>query len=142
MRRALPPAALALALTALPALAGELVYRPISPGFGGSPFNTEYVFGTAERAQSNPNGNQDGGFGDGGDTPLENFTQSLQARLLGQVSDDIVTAIFGEDAQEDGRFDVAGTVVEFRRNGDQINLTITDSATGESTAIDVPVPRL
>ena len=142
MRLVLSTVALAATVAAAPAFAGDLVYRPISPGFGGSPFNTDYVFGTAERAQSNPNGNQGGGFGAGGNTPLQNFTESLQGRLLSQVSDDIVNAIFGEDAREDGRFDVAGTVVEFRRNGDQINLTITDSSTGESTAIDVPVPRL
>jgi curli production assembly/transport component CsgF len=142
MRLVLSTVALVATVAAAPVFAGDLLYQPISPGFGGSPFNTDYVFGTAGRAQSNPNGNHDGGFGAGGNAPLQNFTESLQGRLLSQVSDDIVNAIFGEDAREDGRFDVAGTVVEFRRNGDQINLTITDSSTGESTAIDVPVPRL
>jgi len=133
---------LAMLGAALPAVAGELVYRPISPGFGGSPFNTDYVFGTAERAQSDPYSQQGGGgFGGGDNTPLENFTESLQARLLGQVSDDIVTAIFGEDAAEEGRFNVAGTVIEFSRGGDTINLTITDTGTGQTTTIDVPVPR-
>ena len=128
---------------ALPATAGELVYRPISPGFGGSPFNTDYVFGTAERAQSDPNGKQNNaGFGAGRSSPLENFTESLQARLLNQVSDDIVTAIFGEDAANEGRFEVAGTVIEFSRSADTINLVITDTSNGQSTTIDVPVPRL
>ncbi|MFZ1429697.1 MAG: curli assembly protein CsgF [Geminicoccaceae bacterium] len=136
-------AILALLVAAVPAVAGELVYRPISPGFGGSPFNTDYVFGTAERAQSDPNGNQnDSAFGSGGSSPLENFTESLQARLLNQVSDDIVTAIFGEDAASEGRFEVAGTVIEFSRSADTINLVITDTANGQSTTIDVPVPRL
>lgn len=125
------------------ASAGELVYRPISPGFGGSPFNTDYVFGTAERAQSNPNGNSDDDrFGSVGRSTLDNFAQTLQARLLGQISDDIVTAIFGEDAREEGRFEVAGTVIEFQRRGDTINLVITDTGNGQSTTIDVPVPRL
>jgi curli production assembly/transport component CsgF len=136
-------AILALLAVAMPAAAGELVYRPISPGFGGSPFNTDYVFGTAERAQSDPNGNQsDSGFGSGRSSPLENFTESLQARLLNQVSDDIVTAIFGEDAASEGRFEVAGTVIEFSRSADTINLVITDTANGQSTTIDVPIPRL
>ena len=133
---------LAVIGTAVPVAAGELVYRPISPGFGGSPFNTDYVFGTAERAQSDPNGKQSGsGFGGRTNTPLESFTESLQARLLGQVSDDIVTAIFGEDAADEGRFQVAGTVIEFQRGADTINLTITDTGTGQTTTIDVPVPR-
>jgi curli production assembly/transport component CsgF len=141
-RLTIVPVVAALAAATLPAAAGDLVYRPISPGFGGSPFNTDYVFGTAERAQSDPNSQQGGGgFGGGPNTPLENFTESLQARLLGQVSDDIVTAIFGEDAAEEGRFNVAGTVIEFRRGGDTINLTITDTGTGQTTTIDVPVPR-
>ena len=136
-------AILAVLGLALPATAGELVYRPISPGFGGSPFNTDYVFGTAERAQSDPNGKQNNaGFGAGRSSPLENFTESLQARLLNQVSDDIVTAIFGEDAANEGRFEVAGTVIEFSRSADTINLVITDTSNGQSTTIDVPVPRL
>ena len=134
---------LTLLAVAMPAAAGELVYRPISPGFGGSPFNTDYVFGTAERAQSDPNGKQNNsGFGSGRSSALENFTESLQARLLNQVSDDIVTAIFGEDAANEGRFEVAGTVIEFSRSADTINLVITDTANGQSTTIDVPVPRL
>ena len=129
-------------LAASPALGSELIYRPISPGFGGSPFNTDYVFGTAEKAQSDPNGNKHrDSFGARRGT-LEAFTESLQARLLGQISDDIVTAIFGENAREEGRFEVAGTVVQFQRQGDQIHLTITDTARGQSTEIDVPVPRL
>ncbi len=123
--------------------AGELVYRPVSPGFGGSPFNTDYVFGTAERAQSDPNGKDDDRrFGTDRRSTLDTFAQTLQARLLGQVSDDIVTAIFGENARDEGRFEVAGTVIEFQRQGDQINLVITDTANGQSTTIDVPVPRL
>lgn len=140
-------ASLAILLVGLgsapPLLAGELVYRPVSPGFGGSPFNTDYVFGTAERAKSDPNSDDDRNrFGATRRSNLENFTQTLQARLLGQISDDIVTAIFGENAREEGRFTVADTVVEFKRLGDMINLVITDTLTGESTTIDVPVPRL
>lgn len=53
-----------------------------------------------------------------------------------------MTAIFGEDARDQGRFEVAGTVIEFARNGDTVNLVITDTANGQSTTIDVPVPRL
>lgn len=138
----LVPFALALTVGAAPALAGELVYRPISPGFGGSPFNTDYVFGTAERAKSNPNGNQNNSRFDTNRSTLQNFTSTLQARLLNQISDDVVTAIFGEDARDQGRFEVAGTVIEFARNGDTVNLVITDTANGQSTTIDVPVPRL
>lgn len=126
-----------------PAAAGELVYRPVSPGFGGSPFNSDYVFGTAERAQSDPGGDKDrGAFGPTQRSNLENFTATLQARLLGQISDDIVAAIFGEGARDEGRFEVAGTVIEFQRQGDLVNLVITDTGNGQSTVIDVPVPRL
>lgn len=143
MRAASGLAVLLTSLAATSVVAGELVYRPVSPGFGGSPFNTDYVFGTAERAKSDPNGDDDRNrFGTTRRSNLENFTQTLQARLLGQISDDIVTAIFGENAREEGRFTVADTVVEFKRLGGMINLVITDTVTGESTTIDVPVPRL
>lgn len=133
--------ALLLALSS-PALAGELVYRPVSPGFGGSPFNTDYVFGTAERAKSDPNGDNGNDRFDTQRSALDGFTDTLQARLLNQISDDVVTAIFGENAQDEGRFEVAGTVIEFTRGGDTVNLVITDTGTGQTTTIDVPVPRL
>ena len=138
--------ALAMALLAggvLPvggAHASELTYRPISPGFGGSPLNAPYVFGTADRTK----GDNAGGFRGGAGTrdPIQGFATTLQARLLSQISGSVVDAIFGEGAEEAGRFEVGDTVIEFARGETTVRITISDIVTGSTTAIDVPLPRL
>ena len=122
-----------------PALARDLIYRPISPGFGGSPLNTNYVFGTADRTKT-PEDQSDNSsrFRD----PVQTFALTLQSRLLSQVSGQIVEAIFGEGAQEEGRFQVGDTVIEFARGDTVVTITISDQATGSETTIDVPLPQL
>ena len=122
-----------------PAEARDLIYRPISPGFGGSPLNTNYVFGTADRTKDPPDSSSGNSrFRD----PVETFALTLQSRLLSQVSGQIVEAIFGEGAQEEGRFQVGDTVIEFARGDTVVTITISDQATGSETTIDVPLPQL
>jgi hypothetical protein len=129
-------AALALSLAA-GAAASQLTYQPISPGFGGSPFNADYVFGTADA-----NNDHQEDYEIERRDPVQEFASTLQARLLGQISNDIVASIFGEDAQDTGQFRVDSTVIDFVRNGNVINIRIRDESTGSQTSIDVPVPRL
>jgi curli production assembly/transport component CsgF len=74
--------------------------------------------------------------------PVQDFAITLQSRLLSRISEDIVGAIFGEEAQDAGTFRVGTTVIDFARQGEVINIKIADEATGSETAIDVPVPRL
>ena len=121
-----------------PAEARDLIYRPISPGFGGSPLNTNYVFGTADRTKDPAESRSSGRSRNAIDT----FTTTLQARLLAQVSDQIVDAIFGEGASDEGRFQVGDTVIEFARGDTVVTLTISDIVTGSVTTIDVPLPQL
>ena len=127
-------------LIGAPAMARDLIYRPISPGFGGSPLNTNYVFGTADRTKD-PQDSSSGSNSRFRD-PVETFALTLQSRLLSQVSGQIVEAIFGEGAQEEGRFQVGDTVIEFARGDTVVTITISDQATGSETTIDVPLPQL
>lgn len=57
---------------ALPALAGELIYRPLNPGFGGNPLLEDYLIGTAT-IQNQFVGSGGGGGGGGGGAPVINF---------------------------------------------------------------------
>lgn len=130
--------AAAVALWAAPVLASELLYRPISPGFGGNPFNTDYVFGTADANNEYDEEREDRFTRD----PVRDFATTLQSRLLSRISEDIVGAIFGEEAEDAGTFRVGTTVTDFARQGEVINIKIADETTGSETMIDVPVPRL
>jgi hypothetical protein len=128
-------AAIAALLAAGAAGASELVYRPVNPNFGGNPLNGGFLLGTAQAQNS-----QDSrGSGFRRPTALEQFTETLQRRLLGDVARNISDLIFGPDALNFGEIAVQDTLITFERIGDQVAITIVDQLTGEQTQISLPV---
>lgn len=79
---------------AAPLAAQDVVYEPVSPTFGGNPFNSQHVananndFRDPRAANSN--------------SQADIFARQLQSRLLSALSSQIVDAIFGENPQESG----------------------------------------
>ena len=116
-----------------PALAGELVYTPINPSFGGNPFNSSHLLGIA---------NAQNKFKDPSSTSNSSqadiFARQLQSRLLSALSSQIVDAIFGDNAQDHGTVDFGGQTIEWVRDLDQVTLNITNNDTGEVTTISIP----
>lgn len=124
---------LAMSLAA-PATAQDLVHEPISPTFGGNPFNSNHVLGVAQ-AQNNtkdPDARTN-------DRQADIFARQLQSRLLSALSTQIVDAIFGENPQEQGTISFGGQTIEFFRSLDSVTLIIRDDDTGEETRIVVPL---
>lgn len=139
----------------VPAQAGSLVYTPVNPSFGGAPNNgawllqqqqvqntfvTEKAARDAAAAQARADAasaaaNQNGGAA-GGLTPGQLFARTLQTQLLGVLAQRITTAIFGENAQNSGVFQVEGTTISFQRVGTNVQLSINDGLT--ITNITVP----
>jgi len=64
---------------------------------------------------------------------LDRFVRSLQSRLLSSLSTQVANAIFGEDAQDEGRIVFGDQTIEFVRTLDGIQLTITE-ADGDADA--------
>ncbi len=122
------------ALCAAPLSAQDLVYQPISPTFGGNPFNSQHVLGVA-------NANND--FRDPRTTNRNSqadiFARQLQSRLLSALSSQIVDAIFGENPQESGTISFGGQTINFFRSLESVTIVIIDDATGEETRIVVPL---
>ena len=114
--------------------ATELVYRPISPGFGGSPFNGNYVLGVAE-ANERQRGPRPQLF----DDPSQQFVRTLQASLMGDIGRRVAEAIFGENARDEGRFVFGDITVTFSRGIESVRIDILDAATGRTTTIEVPL---
>lgn len=121
-------------LFAAPAAAQDLVHEPISPTFGGNPFNSQHVLGVA-------NANND--FRDpraaATNSQADIFARQLQSRLLSALSSQIVDAIFGENPQESGTISFGGQTIEFFRNLEEVTLIIRNDTTGEETRIVVPL---
>ena len=125
--------ACAVASTA-PLAAQDLVHEPISPTFGGNPFNSQHVLGVA-------NANND--FRDpraaSSNSQADIFARQLQSRLLSALSSQIVDAIFGDNPQESGTISFGGQTIEFFRSLEEVTLIIRNDTTGEETRIVVPL---
>ncbi len=121
-------------LLSAPVAAQDLVHEPISPTFGGNPFNSQHVLGVA-------NANND--FRDprasSSNSQADIFARQLQSRLLSALSSQIVDAIFGDNPQESGLISFGGQTIEFFRSLEEVTLIIRDDTTGEETRIVVPL---
>lgn len=126
--------ALGLGAAASPALAQDLVHEPISPTFGGNPFNSNHILGIAN-AQ---NKTRDPDAVDR-NSQSSIFARQLESRLLSALSSQIVDAIFGDNPQEQGTITFGGQTIEFFRSLDSVTLIIRDDDTGEEARIVIPL---
>ncbi len=115
------------------ALAQDLDYEPISPTFGGNPFNSAHILGlaNAQNKFKDPDAASNR-------SQADLFARQLQSRLLSALSSQIVDAIFGENPQERGTIRFGGQTISFVRGLSDVTLTITNDETGEVTTIVVP----
>ena len=128
------PTALALIGAALagPAAAGDLVYQPVNPSFGGNPLNGSFLLNNAQLQND---------FEEPGPDPIEEFSEGLQARFLGRVSAEIENRIFGESPEDSGEFALGDDLeISFERIGNVIELMIIDLTNGATTEIEIPAP--
>ncbi|XVJ64352.1 MAG: hypothetical protein HEQ22_05170 [Sphingopyxis sp.] len=121
-------------LTPVSARAQDLVHEPISPTFGGNPFNSNHILGTANAQNDyrDPRATNSS-------SQADIFARQLQSRLLSALSSQIVDAIFGENPQESGTISFGGQTITFFRSLDSVTLVITNDETGEETRIVVPL---
>ena len=116
--------------------AQQLVYTPINPNFGGSSFNGAWLMAEAQAEKHftastsstyNPYSN-----------PLENFQSSLNSAILNQLSQKIISQIFGENALQQGHYQFGNYVVDINPGTDGIHITILDNSSGSQTSVVVP----
>lgn len=121
-------------MIATPASAQEITHRFLNPGFGGNPFNADYLLGTAtiDRPAAPSTGTS-------GLSQQELLARQIQSRILSSLSSGIVQAITGADPGDTGEFTVGDQTITFERTLTELRLTIFDSVTGESTEIVLPV---
>jgi len=122
------------AMSSYSATAQDLVHTPISPTFGGNPFNSNHILGTANAQNDtrDPRSREE-------NTQADIFARQLQSRLLSALSSQVVDAIFGDNPQEQGVISFGGQTIEFFRSLDSVTLTIRNDETGEETRIVVPL---
>jgi curli production assembly/transport component CsgF len=145
MNRISAGAAVALAIAvSMPALAGDLVYTPVNPSFGGNALNSSHLLGLANAQRTATARDANDGDSDPtdpttpGNTDADLFIRQLQGRLLSALASQVTEAIFGENPQDQGTVQFGDTTVEFIRTADSIRLIITDP-TGVT---EIVVPQL
>lgn len=126
------PIALMLLLTGQ-THAGQLLYTPVNPMFGGSPLNGSWLLsqGSAQNQFSRSRTSTPTQL-----TPSQQFASQLQSQLYASLANQITQAIFGANAQTSGTYTFGGTTVTFQRVGGEIQITINDGTT--TTTVNVP----
>ncbi|MDY8108307.1 curli assembly protein CsgF [Fulvimarina sp. 2208YS6-2-32] len=131
--------------------AGDLVYQPINPSFGGNPLNSAHLLGTANAqrqatasdAVTSSLGSVGTGAGagaGGGTSDADLFVRQLQGRLLSALAGQVTEAIFGDQPQDNGTVRFGDTTVTFSRGLGEIRLSIVNATDG--TVTDIVVPQL
>ncbi|RCV92478.1 curli production assembly protein CsgF [Vreelandella rituensis] len=115
----------------LPAFAGELVYQPINPSFGGDPFVGSYLLGKAQSQDTNtdPDARRSEPL-----SPTARLIQSLESRLISELINDVGNKDNGID---EGSFDSGDFSVVVSDDGGQLSVQVLDKLTGDFTTISV-----
>ncbi|AYN66894.1 curli assembly protein CsgF [Euzebyella marina] len=122
-----------LFLFSISAYSQQLVYTPKNPNFGGDTFNYQFLLSSAN-AQNSFTNNQ--GLRDE-TSELQDFQESLNRQLLGQLTRSVFSSELGEGLQP-GTFNVGDLLLEIFESPEGLVVNILDTNTGEQTQIIVP----
>ena len=124
-----------LALGATGASATELLWRPLSPSFGGDPLNATHLYQSAQvQNQHRPKPPPQPSL-------QEQFVRDLQSRIYSRLASQLTEQIFGANGREAGSFEIGDQNVSYRRDGQNIVLNLQQGG-GGSTTITLPVSSL
>lgn len=113
----------------------NLVYKPISPFFGGDSFAYQQILASANAQndfQENNNSQRNQV------SELENFTESLNRRLLSSLSQSLFQQQLGNTDLTIGTYTFGDLVVEVTPGANGLIVNILNTATGEQTQIIMP----
>ena len=126
-------------LSPLQIRATELVWSPVNPSFGGSPFNGDWLLASAQ-AQNNMIESK---ASQTSDDLLSDFQNRLNSQILYKLSDNIINEAYGEDSlipegQDQTSFNTGAYHVNISTDLSGINVRLTDQTTGNITTVSVP----
>lgn len=115
----------------------------MNPSFGGNVFNSAHLMALATtqneyKRKAEEEAKLKAEQQRTGTTATERFLQLLQSRLYSSLAQQVSEAIFGENAQPQGTLKFDDQEISFINTGTEIQLTIVNFTTGESTEIVVP----
>ena len=114
--------------------ATELIYTPVNPSFGGSPFNWSGLLQSATLQ----NKFQEGRPLRVPKSPLERFTEQLEYSVFSRMANRIVDTAFGEDTLQPGEYVFGNYKISVTTDASGITTIITEISTGNTTTIQIP----
>ena len=111
----------------------QLKYTPKNPAFGGNTFNYQWLLSSATAQNSF----EDSSVLNNDQTELEQFQESLNRQLLGQLTRSVFNAQLGEGLQV-GTFTIGDLSLEIFDTSEGRVINILDISTGEQTQIIIP----
>jgi curli production assembly/transport component CsgF len=111
------------------AQAGDLIYQPINPSFGGDPFVGSYLLGKAQAQDTttDPNTRSLQSL-----SSTERLLQNLESRLISQLISDV-----SRGEVDEGSFDSDEFGVVVSDSSGQLVVRVVDKITGDVTEISV-----
>lgn len=121
-----------IALLLIPSLswAGNMTFQFRNPNFGGNPNNGSFLLNSAQAQNSYKDPSADDDFAIETPSALDNFTQAIQAQVLGGLLTNINTG-------KPGRMVTSDFIVDIANADGQMQLNVTDRKTGRTSTIQV-----
>ena len=126
-------------LFTIKAAAQDFVYTPKNPAFGGNPYNYSWMLSSAQAQDTYkaPTDRTDP-YSSYNSNPVDDFAESLNRQILSQLSRQIVSRQFGEDALAEGSYVLGDYQIDINNGSGGLNITILDNGTGATTTVTVP----
>lgn len=119
------------------ARATELVFNFRNPSFGGSPFNGPWMLAQAQA--QNKHVEKKKPFTMPERDLIGDFESNLNRQILYRLSNKIIDSAFGEQGLDPGQYTVGDYTIDVEVDKiSGIKVTITDTATGNTTTVKIP----
>jgi len=110
--------------------ASEMVYTPVNPDFGGSPFNGSYLLGEASANNHYTAPTQN--------TSDASLNSLVTSSVLSSVSTRISNAILNSTNGQSGSFNSGADTISYRNLNGTVTMTVLDNSTGQTTVVTFP----
>lgn len=120
-----------------PASAGDLVYQPINPSFGGNPLNSSHLYQGAEiQNQYLDEGSR---FDDLFEEPslADEFAEAIRNGMISIAAGELIDSIVLQE-NPTGTMELDGAMVSWVTEGDRVVITVNDGVSSQT--LDIPVP--
>lgn len=117
----------------------QLVYSPVNPSFGGNPYSAQWLLSLAQvQDKTSAPSSLSSAYNPYNKDPLQSFKDNMNSTILGQISKQIVSKMFGESEMKDGHYEFSNYSVDVKSTTNGLKIDILDSSTGNSTSMIIP----